>query len=157
MDDWSRKLFPVGQMISAYLRGDNYGFQVIDDNYLDIVDNKLVGTLGIGSRYSEFFVRIYTKRKLVVRWETELKQKEAQKAFVFLATLAVDETDASTSVKTIKKALIDAAYGKIDFRDNRYYTNKSHARKDKTERLPFWQEVLNKIDSLIENLDSSNH
>lgn len=61
IDDYSRELIPVGQIIGAYLRGDNFGFKVIDDSYLDIINNKLVGTLGIGSRFSSLFIRIYTR------------------------------------------------------------------------------------------------
>ena len=52
VDDYSRRLFPVNKMIVAYLEDNYFGFEVIDDNYLDIIDNQLVGTLGIGSRYS---------------------------------------------------------------------------------------------------------
>ena len=92
MDDYSRKLFPVGQMITAYLEGNNFGFKVIDDSYLDIIDNKLIGTLDIGSRRSSFFIRIYTKHKYFVRWETELKQDKAQELFNKLASLTTEKT-----------------------------------------------------------------
>ena len=145
IDDYSRELFPVGQMITAFLEDNNFGFQVIDDSYLDIVDNKFVGTLGIGSRCSSFFIRIYTKHKLFVRWETELKQKKAQKLFDELVDLATVRADNTLPAQAILKTLLDAAIGKIDFRDKSCINSPKNATKAKTKRLPFWQETLNRI------------
>ena len=92
MDDYSRELFPILQMLVAYEMGNYFGFKDIDDSYLDIIDNKPIGTLGIGSRRSEHYVRIYTVHKYFVRWETELKRKKAQKLFNKLASLTTDKT-----------------------------------------------------------------
>ena len=151
MDDYSRKLFPVGQMITAYLEGNNFGFKDIDDSYLDIIDNKLIGTVGLGSRYSIFFIRIYTKHRYFVRWETELKRKKAQKLFDKLASFTTDKSINSLLIKAIFETLINAAISQIDFRDKSNYTNKQHASKKKTKRLPFWQKTIDKIYLLIEN------
>ena len=108
VDDYSRKQFPVGQMIGAYLEGNQFGFQVIDDNYLDIIDDKLVGTLGIGSRLSSLFIRIYTKHKYFVRWEAELKKNKAQKLFDKLFEIRRNKTDEVTYIRDVIEAL-DAA------------------------------------------------
>ena len=137
MDDYSRKLFPVGQMITAYEMGNYFGFKDIDDSYLDIIDNKLIGTLGIGSRRSSFFIRIYTKHKYFVRWETELKQDKAQDLFDKLASFITDKTTNSLPIKAIYKALVDAALGQIDLRDKSSVSNPKNATKERTKRLPF--------------------
>ena len=114
VDDYSRKLFPVDQIIRAYLEDNHYGFKDIDDNYLDIIDNKLVGTLGIGSRNSSLFIRIYTRHKYFVRWEAEFKQKKAQKLFTTLFNLSKQKSDDITFVKDVQKTLAHAALDGID-------------------------------------------
>ena len=149
IDDYSRELFPVGQMITAYLEDNNYGFEVIDDNYLDLVDKRLTGTLGIGSRHSSFFVRIYTRHSYFVRWETELKQNEAQKLFNNLATLADNKSSIQSVLKDVHTALLSAAIGQIDFRDNYRFTNRKHASRGKTEQLFFWKDFLDKVEQLL--------
>ncbi|MEM7591582.1 MAG: hypothetical protein AAF383_08685 [Cyanobacteria bacterium P01_A01_bin.83] len=151
IDDYSRQLFPVGQIISAFLEGNQYGFKVIDDSYLDIINNKLVGTLGLGSRRSSFFVRIYTKHQEFVRWETELKQNKAQKLFDKLIELNVDKSEGSLPVLDILKSLLDAALCKIDFRDKSIGVSLKNATKTRTNRLPFWQILLDNLYSIIEN------
>ena len=145
IDDYSRELFPVGQMIIAFMEGNQYDFEVIDDSYLDIVNNKIVGTLGIGSRRSNFFVRIYTKHQYFVRWETELKRNKSQALFNKLVDLATDNKGSGLPVGTVQKALLDAAIGDIDFRDNSRYSNQKHVSKSKTKQLVFWQSFLNQI------------
>ena len=157
IDDYSRKLFPVGQMITAYLEDNQFGFKDIDDNYLDIINNKLIGTLGIGSRHSSLFIRIYTRHKYFVRWETELKRKKAQKLFDKLASFTTEKSINSLPIKAIHKTLIDTAIGKIDFRDKSNYTNKQHASKNKTKKLLFWQAFRQNIYSSIESLTDSNY
>ena len=157
VDDYSRKLFPVNQMIIAYLNDCSYGFQVIDDSYLDIIDNKLVGTLGIGSRLSSFFVRIYTKHQYFIRWETELKKKKAKSLFDKLSSFDSEDSSKISFIKSIQIALIEAAMGDIDFRDNSVFGNRKYARKSKTNRLSFWENTLNTIFSFIENKGDSNH
>ena len=156
IDDYLRKLFPVGQMISAYLFDNNFGFQVIDDSYIDIVNNKLTGTLGIGSRYSNFFIRIYTKRKAFVRWETELKRGKAQKLFAQLANLIKKNHEEVSSISDINKALVDAALGSIDFRDKSRCMSPKNATVVRTKRLVFWEVFLNVIYSLTEKVADSN-
>jgi hypothetical protein len=151
IDDYSRKLFPVGQMIAAFLRGDNFGFQVIDDSYLDIIDNLLAGTLGIGSRLSSLFIRIYTKHRLFVRWETELKQKKAQELFDKLAGLGNNKVGCELPVKDILKTLVAAALGNIDFRDKSSSIHPKNATRARTNQLPFWSRFLNILLSLIED------
>lgn len=138
IDDYSRKLFPVGQMIAAFLRGDNFGFQVIDDSYLDIIDNLLVGTLGIGSRRSSLFIRIYTKHKLFVRYEAELKQSKASKLFDTLFDLSNSKSSSESQLKETQKALANAALDYIDFRDKSNSISPKNATKARTNRLPFW-------------------
>lgn len=145
IDDYSRKLFPVGQMIAAFLRGDHFGFQVIDDSYLDIIDNLLVGTLGIGSRRSSLFIRIYTKHKLFVRWEAELKHKKAQKLFDTLFDLSNSKSSSESQLKQAQKALVHAAVGCIDFRDKSNSIFPKNATKARTNRLPFWSQIINTI------------
>lgn len=157
MDDYSRKLFPVGRMISAFLENNHYGFKFIDDSYTDIIDNKLVGTLGLGSRRSSFFVRIYNKHKNFVRWETELKKKKAQKLFDKLAKISKDKNEYSKFAKDIQDALIDTAIGKIDFRDNRIFVNHKYARRDRSERLLFWQVFLDKLHSNSDTYANNSH
>jgi hypothetical protein len=157
MDDYSRKLFPVNQIISAFLRGDNFGFQVIDDSYLDIIDNQLVGTLGIGSRRSSFFIRIYTKHKLFVRWESELKQKKAQDLFTQLASLGNNKVSHELLTKDILKTLVDAALDNLDFRDKSSSIHLKNATRERTEQLTFWSNFTNSIFSSIESQDVSNY
>ena len=157
VDDYSRRLFPVGRMIVAYLEGNHCGFQVIDDSYLDIIDNKLVGTLGIGSRYSSLFIRIYTKHKYFVRWEAEFKRKKAQKLFNNLVEIRKNKTDDITHIKDILKALDAAAFNEIDFRDKSSVSSSKNATKARTEPLAFWQVLKNTRLSSIENLTNSNY
>jgi hypothetical protein len=157
IDDYSRKLFPVGEIIAAFLRGDNFGFQVIDDSYLDLVDNQLVGTLGIGSRCSSLFIRIYTKHQLFVRWESELKQKKAQELFTQLANLNNHKVDDELLVKDILKTLVNAALDNLDFRDKSNSIHPKNATKARTNQLPFWSDFINSVFSSIENQDVSNY
>ena len=145
MDDYSRKLFPVGQMITAYLEGNNFGFEDIDDSYIDIIDNKLVGTLGIGSRRSEHYVRIYTVHKYFVRWETELKQDKAQDLFDKLASFPTDKTTNSLPIEAILKTLKNAAIGKMYFGDKSSVSNPKNATKKRTKSLPFWQKFESEV------------
>ena len=145
IDDYSCQLFPVTQMVNAFSKGNNYGFQVIDDSYLNIIKNKLVGTLGLGSRTSSLFIRIYTMHEHFVRWEAELKKAKAQKLFDKLASLESVNKTKSTLQKTISYALAKAAINCIDFRDNSIYSNRKYASKSKTKRLPFWQDFIDKI------------
>jgi hypothetical protein len=145
IDDYSRKLFPVGQMIAAFLRGDNFGFQVIDDSYFDIIDNLLVGTLGIGSRRSSLFIRIYTKHRLFVRYEAELKQAKARSLFVKLANLRSPKHSDISLIKDIQKALVYAALDCIDFRDKSSIISPKNATKARTNRLPFWRDLRDSI------------
>jgi|GEM_PF-3300015 len=157
IDDYSRDIFPVCQMISAYLDDNQYGFKVINDDYLDIINNKFVGTLGLGSRHSSFFVRIYTLHEFFVRWETELKQTKAQNLFDYLADSSQDKLDSSLFIKTTQEALVNAAIGKIDFRDNSKYTNLRHASRSKTDRLYFWQLFIDEVSGKINNQADIKH
>jgi hypothetical protein len=149
IDDYSRKLFPVGQMIAAFLRGDNFGFQVIDDSYLDIIDNLLVGTLGIGSRFSELFIRIYTWHKLFVRWEVELKRQKAQKLFDTLFDVSNSKSSIESQLKEAQKALAHAAIDYIDFRDKSNSISPKNATKARTNQLPFWSSFKESVVSSI--------
>ena len=157
VDDYSRKQLPVGQMIGAYLEGNHFGFEVIDDSYLDIIDNKLVGTLGIGSRLSSLFIRIYTKHKYFVRWEAELKKNKAQKLFDKLFEIALNKTDEVTYIRNVIKALDAAAFNEIGFRDKSSVSSSKNATKARTEPLPFWKVFREQRYSFIENLTNSNH
>jgi DNA relaxase NicK len=157
MDDYSRKLFPVNQMIAAFLRGDNFGFQVIDDSYLDIIDNQLIGTLGIGSRRSSLFIRIYTKHKLFVRWETELKQKKAQELFDKLANLGNHKVSDELLVKDILKTLVNATLGDLDFRDKSSSIYLKNATRARTNQLTFWSNFISNVFSSIESQNISNY
>lgn len=150
IDDYSRKLFPVGKMITAYLENNHFGFKIIDDSYLDIIDNKLLGTLGIGSRRSSFFIRIYTKHQNFVRWETELKQKKAQELFDKLAKISTNKDTSILLVENILKTLIKAALGKLDFRDKNTSSLPKIATKNKTKRLSFWSIFTIQIYSIID-------
>ena len=157
VDDYSRRLFPVGQMIVAYLEDNYFGFKDIDDSYLDIIDNKLVGTLGIGSRYSSLFIRIYTKHKYFVRWEAEFKQKKAQKLFKDLFNLSKQKTDDIRFIKNIQKSLAHAALDCIDFRNKNNNNSSINRSKSRTKRLLFWQICIDKVFSSIKNLTNSNY
>jgi hypothetical protein len=156
IDDYSRKLFPVPEMIRAFLYGYNFGFKVIDDSYLDILDNQLVGTLGIGSRFSELFIRIYTKHRYFVRYEAEFKRRKAQNLFTKLSNLGQDKADGSPLTKNIAKALVSAALDCIDFRDKRQGNSPKNATKNRGDRLPFWDICRNQIFSCIEQQAISN-
>ena len=157
VDDYSRKLFPVGQIIRAYLEDNYYGFKDIDDDYLDIIDNLLVGTLGIGSRYSSLFIRIYTKRKYFVRWEAEFKQKKAQKLFTTLFNLSKQKSNDITFIKDVQKTLAHAALDGIDFRDKSSSNSPTNKSKSRTKRLPFWEVFREQIFSFIEKQANSNY
>ena len=124
---------------------------MIDDDYLDIIDKRLVGTLGIGSRRSEFFIRIYTKHRNFVRWETELKRKKAQKLSDILVDLVNNNIDDIQLEKDINQSFINAAIGNIDFRDKNSISSSKNATRGRTKQLPFWQTFLDKLFSLIEN------
>ncbi|NJO97361.1 MAG: replication initiation factor domain-containing protein [Pleurocapsa sp. CRU_1_2] len=156
VDDYSRKLFPVGQMIAAFLKGDNFGFQVIDDSYLDIIDNLLVGTLGIGSRRSQLFIRIYTKHLKFVRWEAELKQREAQKLFDTLSDLTNTTSSSKLHLKDAQIALAHAAFSYIDFRDKSDSISPKNATKARTNQLFFWRSFKQMLFSSLENQTTSN-
>lgn len=157
IDDYSRKLFPVGQMIAAFLEGNNFGFQVIDDDYLDIIDNKLVGTLGIGSRLSSLFIRIYTKNKYFVRWEAEFKQKKAQELFTTLFNLSKQKSDDIAFYKEFQITLAHAALDCIGFPDKNGVNSPKNQSKSRTKPLLFWQVCRDKIFSQIENQADSNY
>ena len=157
VDDYSRRLFPVNKMIVAYLEVNYFGFKDIDDSYLDIIDNLLVGTLGIGSRRSSLFIRIYTKHKYFVRWEAEFKQKKAQKLFKDLFNLSEQKSDDIRFIKDIQKTLAHAALDCIGFRDKHNVSSAKNATKARTEPLPFWQICIDKVFSSIENLTNINH
>ena len=157
IDDYSRKLFPVGQIIRAYSEDNYYGFKDIDDDYLDIVDNKLVGTLGIGSRLSSLFIRIYSKHKHFVRWEAEFKQKKAQKLFKTLFNLSKQISNDITFIKDVQKTLAHAALDGIDFRDKSSSHSPTNKSKSRTKRLPFWEVFREQIFSSIENQANSNY
>jgi hypothetical protein len=156
IDDYSRKLFPVPEMIRAFLYGYNFGFKVIDDSYLDILDNQLVGTLGIGSRLSELFIRIYTKHRYFVRYEAEFKRRKAQKLFTNLVNIGQDKADGSSLARNMAKALPSAALDCIDFRDKRQANSPKNATKNRGDRLPFWDICRNQIFSCIEQQAISN-
>ena len=157
VDDYSRRLFPINKMIVAYLEDNYFGFKDIDDSYLDIIDNKLVGTLGIGSRYSSLFIRIYTKHKYFVRWEAEFKQKKAQKLFKDLFNLSKQKTDDIRFIKNIQKTLAHAALDCIDFRDTSSTNSSVNRSKSRTKRLLFWQIFKDKVFSQIDKLTNSNY
>ncbi len=156
IDDYSRKLFPVGQMMAAFLKGNNFGFQVMDDSYLDIIDNLLVGTLGIGSRRSSLFIRIYTKHKLFVRYEAELKQSKASKLFDTLFDLSNSKSSSESQLKETQKALANAALDYIDFRDKSNSISPKNATRARTNQLPFWSSFRQSVFSSIENIAISS-
>ena len=145
IDDYSRKLFPVGQMIAAFLRGDNFGFQVIDDSHLDIIDNLLVGTLGIGSRRSSLFIRIYTKHRLFVRYEAELKHSKARSLFKQLADLGKQQCSDTQTLNDVTKVLAHTALDCIDFRDKSSISSPKNATRARTNQLPFWRDLRDTI------------
>jgi len=151
IDDCSRSLIPVNSMIVAFLEGNNFGFEVIDDSYLDIVNNQLVGTLALGSRKSQHYIRIYTKHRNFVRYEAEFKGGKAQKLFDKIANLDADKIDSSSPLKSLQKALAEAALNCIDFRDKSKNASPKNATKKRIKPLSFWQLYKDKIFSLIEN------
>jgi DNA relaxase NicK len=157
MDDYSCKLFPVCKIVAAFAQGNNFGFQVIDDSYSDIIDNQFAGTLGIGSRRSSMFIRIYTKHKLFVRWETQLKQKKAQGLFDKLAGLGNNKVGCELPVKDILKTLVAAALDNIDFRDKSNILHPKNATRKRTEQLPFWNKFLKILFSAIEDQNIDNY
>jgi DNA relaxase NicK len=157
MDDYSCKLFPVCKIVAAFAQGNNFGFQVIDDSYSDIIDNQFAGTLGIGSRRSSMFIRIYTKHKLFVRWETQLKQKKAQGLFDKLAGLGNNKVACELPAKYILKTLVAAALDNINFRDKNSSIHPKNATKKRTEQLLFWNKFLKILFSSIENQDVNKY
>jgi hypothetical protein len=157
MDDYSRRVFPVIQMLAAFLMGYNFGFQVIDDSYSDIIDNQFAGTLGIGSRRSSMFIRIYTNHHNFVRWETELKQKKAQELFDKLAGLGNNKVGCELPVKDILKTLVAAALDNIDFRDKSSSNHPKNATRARTNQLPFWSKFLKILFSSIEDQDINKY
>lgn len=138
-------------MITAFIFGCNFGFRVIDDSYLDIVDNQLQGTLGIGSRRSELFIRIYTKHKSFVRYEAELKRHKAQALFNQITNLKVDKITANHLIVNLGYLLAETALFGIDFRDKDNISSQKNMTRKRTYRLFFWQEFVDKVLGIIEN------
>jgi DNA relaxase NicK len=144
-------------MLAAFAQGYNFGSQVIDTHYLNIIDNQFTGTLGIGSRRSSLFVRIYTEHKPFVRWESELKHKKAQRLFEKLAALGNDQVSGELPVKDILKTLVAAALDNIDFRDKSNILHPKNATRKRTEQLPFWNKFLKILFSAIEDQNIDNY
>jgi DNA relaxase NicK len=109
------------------------------------IDNLLVGTLGIGSRRSSLFIRIYTKHKLFVRYEAELKQDKARDLFKQLANLRSPKHSDVQIINATEKVLAHAALDWIDFRDKSSISSPKNATKARTNRLPFWQDLRDTI------------
>lgn len=150
IDDYSGGLFPVLQMREAGLQGNKFGFTAIDDSYLKVINGSFQGTLGLGSRTSQSFVRIYTKGNYLVRWETELKRAKAQELFNQLADLELDKLHDISEAKGVFDILLKAAIGTIDFRDKTNSKLSKNLTKNRTVRLPFWQSFLDLIHASID-------
>ena len=157
IDDYSRELFPILQMLVAYEMGNYFGFKETNEQYLYCRSEGCIGTLPLGSRHSEHYVRIYTLHKYFDRWETELKRKKAQRLFDELARLINDKSSSILPIKSICKTLVDTAIGQIDFRDKSKINSSTNATRARTKRLSFWQERIDKINQTIERLPDSNY
>lgn len=151
MDDYSRELFPILKILVAYEMGNYFGFNKTNEDYLYCISDGCIGTLALGSRLSEHYVRIYTLHKYFDRWETELKRNKSQNLFDKLARLAKNKVDNNFSSGAILKALSSAALDKINFRDKSQASSFKNATKERTKRLSFWQTTSDKIHSAIEN------
>lgn len=156
IDDYSKKLFPILQMLVAIDSGDYFGFKKVDEEYLYCTSEGCLGTLYLCSRLSEFFVRLYTSHEYFDRWETELKRGKAKKLFVHLASLVKESNDEVLSMSDILKALVNDAFGKIDFRDKSKCMSPSNATREKTNRLPFFQKILDIVYSSTANIADNN-
>ncbi len=151
IDDYSEELFPVRQMILAIERGDCCGFTKNDKEYFRLTNEGWSGTLGVASRRSELFIRIYSQHKDFIRWEAELKQNKAQRLFTELASLGKENDSGTLPTKDINKALVDAALDQIDFRDKSSSKSPINCATERTIQLPFWRNCKTTIYSLIEN------
>lgn len=157
IDDYSRKLFPVEQIISAYREGKHFGFQSIDERYVQMTNHRFSGTLGIGSRRSNLFIRIYTRHKSFVRYEAELKGDKAKKLLTDLIGIVNSNLPNNTQAYLFLKALEKAAVGDIDFRSSSHNLTAKNTTRARTERLLWWSECRENISASIENLTKSNY
>lgn len=157
IDDYSKKLFPVLEIIQAVLDGNHYGFKLIDDEYLQIYDDRFEGTLGLCSRESNLFIRIYTKDGILIRYEAELKYTKARRLFKELVKIADKDISEIVRAKEFLEALAKAALDDIDFRANDNPNGSKNRAKSRTKRLPFWTRCRDRIQASIDNVTDTNH
>ena len=145
IDDYSRELFPLLQMVVAVEMKNCFGFTESNQDYLYCRSEGCIGTLALGSRRSEHYVRIYTVHKFFDRWEAELKQGKSQSLFNNLAAFSIDKLPDKHQIEKLLKTLVLAAFYDKDFRDKTSISSQKNATKARTKRLLFWSDSLSKI------------
>ena len=157
IDDYSGKLFPLLQISVALERGNYFGFETKDEEYLYCFPKGCVGTIALGSRESSHYVRIYTKGAKNNRWEGELKQDKAKDLFNGLASFNTNKLQDIEQIKALLKLLVKAAFANKDFRDKSQCSTAKNTTKERTKRLPFCDRTIKVILGTIENQNISSY
>lgn len=163
IDDYSFNNIPINEMIKAYRKGDYFDFRKYHFK-TDEADPKNPTTVHyFGAEGSKKLVRVYNHQNESLRLETQFRGKYAQVAFEAVANLKRENNINEEWTNKIQKTIGGIAIGAIDFRDKSKLKNKNKADKNKTKRLAFWQNFIDKIGvtHLIKipttNRDMSNH
>ena len=157
VDDYSGKLFPLLQISVALEQGNYFGFKTIDEEYLYCFPKGCVGTIALGSRKHNHYVRIYTKGIKNNRWEAELKQDKAQDLFNELASFNTEKLQDIEQIKTLLKLLVEAVFGDKDFRDKNSCSTTKNTTRKRTTRLGFFERTNKIVFDTIENQSISNY
>lgn len=145
LDDYSRRI-TVDKLVEVcrkrnYRLAEKYKFVESGGH-----DDSSAGTVYIGSRESEKYLRFYNAEKLhgilADRWEVELKRRHAAEALKQFCSLPVglesEDFDGMASV-----FLASLVTGSADFVDAE--NAPEGERYDRLERLPFWQSLIDDV------------
>ncbi|AFZ35072.1 replication initiation factor [Stanieria cyanosphaera PCC 7437] len=157
IDDYSYQKIPLEEMKKAYKEGNNFGFKHHWDTGLN-ENGEIKGsrTEYFGGRTSDKKVRVYSHENKCMRFEAQLRGKQAESAIQNLTSLTrTTESDEEWNL-IIQKTLGGIAVGIIDFRDKNKLKNLGKASRDKTKRLPFWQQFIDEVGSVIKLKPTTN-
>lgn len=162
IDDPTYSIIPVDEMRKACNDKLNFGFRKMIWYEGGICGEHLSGTLGMGSRNSGKYVRVYDHSRECMRYEVEFKRGYAQPVFEQLATLSrkeYDDTGNNISSQSegnisssdnwdidVQKTMASIAIGAIDFRDRGNRKDATRAGVRDSKRVDFYQQFIDKID-----------
>lgn len=150
IDDYTYQQIPRDEMVKAHKQGNSFGYQ----NFTSIVTDKGKDsdekTDYFGSKNSEKHVRVYNHKNKCMRFETEFKKDSATSVFNEIANLNQGDKSEDEFSKTIQQTIGGLAVGAIDFRDKSKLKNQKKACKSKTQRLPFYQQFIDRVGANIQ-------